>query len=71
LTDKKNKSHTDLEKLRTERREHTILKDMEEADYMEVRDINLKDKEEKEKRLKETKIKIEKFKNDKEADPTY
>lgn len=44
---------------------------MEEADYMEVRDINLKDKEEKEKRLKETKIKIEKFKNDKEADPTY
>ena len=56
----------DLEKLRHERREYHILKDIEDANYKEEMDINLVDKEEKLKRLKETNGKIDKYNTEKE-----
>lgn len=60
-----------MEKLRTERREHTLLKEIDDSAFKEEIDINLKDKEEKDKRLKETKEKIDKYNSDKESEPNY
>jgi len=71
LIEKKNRSSMDLEKLRHERREYHILKDIEDANYKEEMDINLVDKEEKIKKLKETNAKIEKYNAEKESDPTW
>jgi len=71
LIEKKNRSSMDCEKLRHERREYHIHKDIEDANYKEEMDINLVDKEEKLKRLKETNEKIDKYNAEKESDPTW